>query len=86
MTASTVLDASATPYTIVATFTPTNATNFVSGGTTQQTLTVSKTGSTTTVSISNAVYTGSPVKAAGTVTGANLHTTPTSFNYVGDGA
>ncbi len=42
VTASTVLDASATPYTIVATFTPTNATNSVSGGTTQQTLTVNQ--------------------------------------------
>ncbi len=42
VTATTVLDASATPYTIVATFTPTNATKFVSGGTTQQTLTVNQ--------------------------------------------
>ncbi len=70
VTAATVLDASTTPYTLTATFTPSDANNFVSGGTVTNSLMVNKATLTASI-VSNPTkpYDGN---ATATLTSANF--------------
>jgi hypothetical protein len=59
-------------YTITTTFTPTDATDFISGGTTTASYTVSSATATLALSNLNQVYTGSALRVTATTTPANL--------------